>query len=74
MEKTTKIVEINETPFSLVIEEEGDSKKVKIVSGKYLCSSKIFPNESEAKKYINKKPYELIISLFIIFKKELKDE
>lgn len=74
MEKTTKVVVVDDTPFSLLIEEENEIKSVKIVSGKYLCSTKIFTNETEAKKYINKKSWELIMSMFIILKKEMKDE
>lgn len=74
MEKTTKISEVEETPFSLLIEEDENKKNVKIVSGKYLCSVKTFPNETEAKKFINKKPWELIMNIFIILKKEMKDE
>lgn len=73
MEKTTKILEVENTPFSLFI-EEGEEKNVRIVSGKYACSTRIFQNEDEAIDYIMNKPWELIMSMMIILKKEMRDE
>lgn len=68
MEKNIKATQINEestnleavknTPFTLVIKENN----VQIVCGEYLVTRKVFKNKEEAIKYVNCKPWELIIN------------
>ena len=54
--------EVKNTPFTLVeIENE-----VLIKIGNQVCDSNVFENKTEAKKYINKKPWMLIATTSLI--------
>ena len=57
-----KYEEVENTPFTLVEKEN----KVLITIGNQVCDPNIFENKTEAKKYINKKPWMLIATTSLI--------
>ena len=54
--------EVKNTPFTLVEREN----EVLITIGNQICDSNVFANKTEAKKYINKKPWMLIATTSLI--------
>ena len=53
---------VENTPFTLVEKEN----KVLITIGNQICDPNVFKNKTEAKKYINKKPWMLIATTSLI--------
>ena len=53
---------VEDTPFTLVEKEN----KVLITIGNQVCDPNAFENKTEAKKYINKKPWMLIATTSLI--------
>ena len=53
---------VENTPFTLVEKEN----KVLITIGNQVCDPNVFENKTEAKKYINKKPWMLIATTSLI--------
>lgn len=65
-----EFIPVEETPFNIV-KEDG---KCKIIMGNYLVSTKEFKTIEEAKKYINKKPYELLMPAFGILAEKVYED
>ena len=57
-----KYEEVENTPFTLIEREN----KVLITIGNQICDPNEFENKTEAKKYINKKPWMLIATTGLI--------
>lgn len=71
-----KVEEVKDTPFSLI----SDNKGVKVIMKNQIVTDKVFETTAEAKKWIAKKPWELILIAGFIYnetvteyKKTIKD-
>ena len=61
---------VDGTPFTMMIEQE----KVTLLLGNQICTEQPFKNEKECQRYVNKKPYDLIILLTTSLINHFKNE
>ena len=57
--------DVEDTVFSII--ESNINKECKIAIANNIISRKTFKNEEEARKYINKKPWELIENMIALY-------
>lgn len=59
---------ISDTPFTAIQKEKDDEWIITI--GNQIATDKVFKSYEECKKYVNKKPWDLIGTLAAVFAKE----
>lgn len=67
---------IEETPFRIAGRKGGENEGWKILCGNQIASYKLFKTKAEAKKYVNKIPWDLItvicVEIFNVETKQIK--
>lgn len=72
-EKKTTITPVAECELFTIIKVESNEKTThKIAAGDAIISDKDFDTITDAKKYINKKPYELLTNLMCLTYQKMK--
>lgn len=68
-----KAHEVKDTPFTIVEHTDEKGTKCHIAVGNQFVSNKKFETVEQAKKYIAKKPYELIFATCIVIFNKLNE-